>query len=87
MATTKTYDYSALADALIGTGAVSDLATDDNGWKRLALMLADLGEEARPIFDKISASASNYDARQTSGIFTWALSHYDPSKSTVGSFI
>ena len=35
MATTKTYDYSALADALIGTGAVSDLATDDNGWKRL----------------------------------------------------
>ena len=58
MTKTKTYDYSALADALISTGAVSDLATDDNGWKRLALMLADLGESARPIFDKISASAS-----------------------------
>ena len=87
MTKTKTYDYSALADALISTGAVSDLATDDNGWKRLALMLADLGESARPIFDKISASASNYDAKQTSGIFTWALGRYDPSKSTVGSFI
>ena len=57
MTKTKTYDYFALADALISTGAVTDLATDDNGWKRLALMLADLGESARPIFNKISASA------------------------------
>ncbi len=84
---TKTYRYNELADALIASGAVSDMATDDNGWKHLALMLADLGEEARPIFDKISASANNYDAKQTNSIFSWALNRYDPTKATIGSFI
>lgn len=84
---TKTFRYSELADALISTGAVSDMATDSEGWKHLALMLADLGEDARPIFDKISASASNYDAKQTNSIFSWALNRYDPTKVTIGSFL
>lgn len=84
---TKTFRYSDLADALIATGAVADMATDDQGWKHLALMFADLGEDARSIYDRISASASNYDAKQTNSIFNWALSHYDPTKVTIGSFI
>ncbi len=84
---TKTFRYNELAEALIATGALSDMATDYDGWKRLALMLADLGEDARSIFDKISATASNYDAKQTNSIFSWALNNYDPTKITIGSFL
>lgn len=84
---TKTYRYSELADALIASGSVADMATDFQGWKTLALMLADLGEEARDIFDRISATASNYDSKQTQSIFSWALNHYDPTKITIGSFL
>lgn len=83
---TKTYRYSELADALISTGAITDMATDFEGWKRLALYLADLGEGARAIFDRISASASNYNAKQTDNIFNWALGHYDPTKSGIWKF-
>ena len=37
---TKTYRYSELADALIASGSVADMATDFYGWKTLALTLA-----------------------------------------------
>ena len=82
----KTYNYDELADALISIGAVQDMATDTDGWKRLALMFAELGEDAFPIFDKISASASNYNSKQTYSIFRWALNHYN-GKVTIASFL
>lgn len=84
---TKTYRYSDLADALIASGEVSAMATDYQGWKTLALMFADLGEDARDIFDRISSTASNYDSKQTYSIFSWALNNYDPTKITIGSFL
>lgn len=80
------YKYDELADALISIGSVQDMATDTDGWKRLALMFADLGKDAFSIFDKISASASNYNRKQTYSIFKWALNHYN-GKVTIASFL
>lgn len=84
---TKTFKYEELADALIASGAISDMATEHEGWKHLALMLADLGEGARHIFNRLSSCANNYDSKQTNNIFTWALNHYDPMKGGIGSFL
>lgn len=80
------YKYDELAEALISIGAIQEMATDTDGWKRLALMFAELGEDAFPIFDKISASASNYNSKQTYSIFKWALNHYN-GKVTIASFL